>query len=259
MRPRPANPRARREFAPAPIKLATRSLPSPYEVESCVHLRLNQQSFFLLCGEPVMDFVQRHFVYGDVLMTDTTAGMPTLQTRCQKKRDNFRGQSARSRAGRENLYAFGGISGFFEKLTFRGIRVALVAAVGIIANDSCGQLNRPGVDGNPVLLDEQKLSLVSDSDNNRRAGSAKAVHGFPATLFDESQKLAGVQRNLVSWVLHCVFRLPALCTTTTPAHFISSIAFLTSSGRRLTPRLASSIKYVLKPILAASSAVNFTQ
>src|SRR5262245_31200594 len=51
----------------------------------------------------------------------------------------------------------------------------------------------------------------------------------------------------------------ALCTTTTPARFISSMAFLTSSGPRLTPRAASSIKCVLKPISAASSAVNFTQ
>ena len=68
-----------------------------------------------------MDFAQRHFVHGDVLMTDTTAGMHALQTGCQKKRDDFRGQSARSWAGRESLYAFGGISGFFEKLTVSGI------------------------------------------------------------------------------------------------------------------------------------------
>src|SRR2546421_2651090 len=240
------------------IRLTMHSLPSPYKVESCVNLRLDQQSFARLCGKPVMSFAQRHFVDGDVFMTDTTAGLHALQTGCQKQRDHFRGQSARSRAGRESLYAFGGISGFFEKLTFRGISVALVAAVGIIANDACGQLNRPGVDGNPVLLDEQKLSLVRDSDNNRRAGSAKAVHVFPATFFDKCQKLARVQRNLVRWI-HCVFRMPPLCITTTPARFISSIAFRASSGRRLTPRLASSIKCVLKPILAASNAVNFTQ
>jgi len=46
------------------------------------------------------------------------------------------------------------------------------------------------------LLDEQELSLVGDSDNHRRAGNTKAVHVFPATLIDERQKLAGVQRNL---------------------------------------------------------------
>src|SRR6266566_8162162 len=145
-----------------------------------------------------MDFAQWHFVHRDVLMTDTTAGMHALQTGCQKKRDDFRGQSARSWTGRESLYAFGGISGFFEKLTVSGISRALVAA-GIIANDACGQFDRSGVDGNPVLLDEQKLSLVRDTDNNRPTGSAKAVHVFPATFFNKRQKLACVQRNLVRW------------------------------------------------------------
>src|SRR5947199_6437844 len=156
-------PARRRECLSALIRLATRSLPSPNEIESCVNLRLNQQSFVRLCGKPVMDFAPRHFVHGDVLMTDTTAGMHALQTGCQKQRDDFRGQSARSRAGRQSLYAFGGISGFFKKLTVSSISRALVAA-GIIANDACGQFNRSGVDGNPVLLDEQKLSLARDSD-----------------------------------------------------------------------------------------------
>src|SRR5439155_25429117 len=132
----------------------SRSLQLRNEIESCVNLRLNQQSFARFCGKPVMDFAQRHFVHGDVLMTDTTAGMHVLQTGCQKKRDDFRGQSARSWTGRESLYAVGGISGFFEKLTVSSISRALVAA-GIIANDACGQFNRSGVDGNPVLLDEQ--------------------------------------------------------------------------------------------------------
>ena len=88
--------------------------------------------------------------------------------------------------------------GFFQKLTFRGISAALVAAAGSIANDACGQLNRPRVDGNPVLLDEQKLSPVSDSDNNRRTGSSEPVHVFPATLFDECQKVAGVKNEFHS-------------------------------------------------------------
>src|SRR5437016_10602446 len=197
MRRRPANPRVRREFAPASIRLATRSLPSPNEIESCVNLRLNQQSFARFCGKPVMDFAQRHFVHGDVLMTDTTAGMHALQ-------------SARSWTGRESLYAFGGISGFFEKLTVSSISRALVAA-GIIANDACGQFNRSGVDGNPVLLDEQKLSLAGDSDNNCGAGSAEAVHVFPATFFSKRQKLACVERDLLRWI-HCAFRMSALCT-----------------------------------------------
>src|SRR5438477_580875 len=115
-----------------------RSLPSAYEVESCLNLPLDHQSFARLCGKPVMNFAQRHFVDGDVFMPDTAAGVHALQTGCQKQRDDFRGQSARSRTGRESLNAFRGISGFFEKFTLRGISVALVAAAGIIANDVCG-------------------------------------------------------------------------------------------------------------------------
>ena len=80
-----------------------------------------------------MDFAQRHFVHGDVLMTDTAAGLHALQPGRQKQRDDFRGQSARCRAGRENLHAFGGKSGFFEKFTLRGVSGALIAAAGIIA------------------------------------------------------------------------------------------------------------------------------
>src|SRR5207247_4056247 len=108
----------------------TRSLQLRNEIESCVNLRLNQQSFARLCGQPAMDFAQEHFVHGDVFMTDTTAGMHALQTRCKKQRDYFRGQSARCGAGRENLNAFGGKSGFFEKFTLRGVSGTLVAAAG---------------------------------------------------------------------------------------------------------------------------------
>ena len=84
--------------------------------------------------------------------------------------------------------------------------VALVAAAGIIANDACGQLNSAGVDWDTVLLDEQKLSLVGDSDNNRRTGSAEAVHVFPATLFEERQKLA-----VCSVILCAGFIVPLEC------------------------------------------------
>src|SRR6266516_8098810 len=123
----------------------SRNFPTPIIwFRNLKRIRLNQQSFARFCGKPLMDFAQRHFVHSDVLMTDTTAGMHALQTGCQKKRDDFRGQSARSWTGRESLYAFGDISGFFEKLTVSSISRALVAA-GIIANDACGQFNRSGV------------------------------------------------------------------------------------------------------------------
>ena len=37
-----------------------------------------------------MDFVQRHFMHGDVFVSDSTAAMHALQTGCQEQRDHFR-------------------------------------------------------------------------------------------------------------------------------------------------------------------------
>jgi hypothetical protein len=87
--------------------------------------------------------------------------------------------------------------------------VGLVATTGLIANDTRGQLNRAGVDGNAILLDEQKLLPIGNSDNDCRPVGPNAVHVFPTGFFNEREEFAGAECNLCSRI-HGVLRTSAL-------------------------------------------------
>src|ERR1051326_2526392 len=93
---------------------------------------------------------------------------------------------------------FGGITGFFEKLSLCRLNERLVGAARLIANDARRQLNRSGVDRYSILLDEQKLLFIGHGNDDRRARRAYAVHVFPATFSHNRQEFPCVKRTF--WV-----------------------------------------------------------
>src|ERR1022692_1270323 len=158
----------------------------------------------------------------------------------------------------EGLNLSGLVACFLDQLAAGSFGLTLVTTSWLIANDAGGQLDRACMDRNPILLNQEKFLLVGHGDDDRRARRVGAFGVFPMAFFDECEKFTGEQCGFGN-LIHFVSKMSMLCTTAIPARFISSIAFFTSSGRRFTPRPASSIRYVLNPFCAASSPVNFTQ
>jgi hypothetical protein len=84
-----------------------------------------------------MDFGQRNFVNGDVLVCNAPAGSDTPPLRRLKQRHRFRSKPARRWSMGEHFDLSGFIVRFLQQFASRGIRKGFVAAARIVADVLC--------------------------------------------------------------------------------------------------------------------------